>query len=70
MLLNCVSLEKTLESPLGRKGSHQSILKEINPKYFLEEMMQALVHCPSDEKSQLTAKDPDDGKIEGRKRRG
>ena len=32
MLLNC-GLEKTLESPLDCKESHQSILKEISPIY-------------------------------------
>ena len=29
-------LEKTLESPLDRSKSNQSILKEINPEYSLE----------------------------------
>ena len=32
-------LEKTLESPWGAKRSNQSILKEINPEYSLEELM-------------------------------
>ena len=32
-------LEKTLESPLERKRSNQSILKEINPEYSLEVLM-------------------------------
>ena len=32
-------LEKTLESPLDCKGSNQSILKEISPKYSLEGLM-------------------------------
>ena len=32
-------LEKTLESPLGAKGSNQSIVKEINPEYSLEGLM-------------------------------
>ena len=32
-------LEKTLESPLDRKESNQSILKEINPEYSLEGLM-------------------------------
>ena len=32
-------LEKTLESPLGWKGSNQSILKEISPEYSLEGLM-------------------------------
>ena len=34
-----VVLEKTLESPLGCKEIHQSILKEISPKYSLEGLM-------------------------------
>ena len=42
MLKNCyfltVVLEKTLESPLDRKGV-QSILKEISPEYSLEGLM-------------------------------
>ena len=32
-------LEKTLESPLDRKRSNQSILKEINPECSLEGLM-------------------------------
>ena len=32
-------LEKTLESPLDSRISSQSILKEINPEYSLEELM-------------------------------
>ena len=34
-----VVLEKTLESPLGRRRSNQSILKEINLEYSLEGLM-------------------------------
>ena len=34
-----VVLEKPLESPLDCKEIHQSILKEINPEYSLEERM-------------------------------
>ena len=34
-----VVLEKTLESPLDRRRSNQSILKEINPEDSLEELM-------------------------------
>ena len=33
-----VVLEKTLESPLDRRRSNQSILKEINPEYSWEEL--------------------------------
>ena len=36
MLLNCVMLEKTHESPLDCKEINQSILKEISPEYSLE----------------------------------
>ena len=32
-------LEKTLESPLDRKESNQSILKEISPEYSLVGLM-------------------------------
>ena len=32
-------LGKTLESPLNRKKSNQSILKELNPEYSLEGLM-------------------------------
>ena len=35
-------LEKTLENPLGAKRSNQSILKDINPEYSLEGLMQKL----------------------------
>ena len=37
-----VVLEKTLESPLTTRRSNQSILKEINPEYSLEGLMQKL----------------------------
>ena len=32
-------LEKTLENPLATRRSNQSVLKEINPEYFLEGLM-------------------------------
>ena len=32
-------LKKTLESPLDCKETHQSILKEISPKYSLKVLM-------------------------------
>ena len=32
-------LENTLASPLDRRRSNQSILKEINPEYSLEGLM-------------------------------
>ena len=66
-------LEKTLESPLDCKESHQSILKEINPEYSLEGLMLKLKHqhfghlmrrADSLEQTLML------GKIEGRRRRG
>ena len=62
-----------LRVPWTATRSNQSILKEINPDYSLERLMlkvDAIILWPSEEKSQLFRKDPDDGKIEGRKRRG
>ena len=47
-------LEKTPERPLDCKRSNQSILKEINPEYSLEEMMlklEAPILSPRDVKS-------------------
>ena len=64
-------LEKTLESPLDR--SNESILKEINSEYSLEELMLKLKlqyfghlmrRANSLEKTLML------GKIEGRRRRG
>ena len=52
MLLNCVL--KTLESPL--ETARKSILKELNPEYSLEGLMQkaeAPILCLTDAKSQL-----------------
>ena len=66
-------LEKTLESPLGCKGSNQSILKEISPWCSLERLMLKLKlqyfdhlmqRINSLEKTLML------GKIEGRRRRG
>ena len=66
-------LEKTLESPLEARRSHQSILKEISPEYSLEGQMLKLKlqyfghlmqRTDSLEKTQTL------GKIEGRRRRG
>ena len=62
-------LEKTLESPLGSRGSNQSILKEISPEYSLERLMLKLQYfghlmgrTDSFEKTVML------GKIEGRRR--
>ena len=58
--------------PWTARRSNQSIVKEINPEYSLEELMLKLKfqYWPPDAKSKLTGKDPDAGKIEGRRRRG
>ena len=62
-------LEETLESPLDRKRSNQSILKEINPEYSLEGLILKLQYfghlmriTDSLEKTLML------GKIEGRRR--
>ena len=66
-------LEKTLESPLDRKRSNQSILKEISPECSLEGLMlkpklqyfgHLMQRADSFEKTLML------GKIEGRRRRG
>ena len=66
-------LEKTLESPWTARRSKQSILKEINPAYSLEGLIQKLKlqyfghlmrRADSLEKTLML------GKIEGRRRRG
>ena len=66
-------LEKTLESPLDKRRSNQSILKEISPGCSLEGLMLKLKHqyfghvmliTDSLEKILML------GKIEGRRRRG
>ena len=71
MLLNCV-LEKTLEGHLDHKE-----IKPVNPKgnqhWIFIEMTDAEgetpILWPPDARSQLTGKDSDAGKIEGRRRR-
>ena len=72
MLLNC-GFGETIESPLGCKEIKQSILKEINPEYSLEELMLKLKlqysghlmrRTNSLEKTLML------GKIEGKSRRG
>ena len=58
--------------PRTARTPNQSVLKEINPEYSLEGLMLKLKLqlWPPDVKSQLTGKDLDAGKIEGRRRRG
>ena len=65
-------LEKTLESPLDCK------IKPVNPKenqpwIFIgrtDAKVEAPILWPPDAKSQLTGKDTDLGKIQGRRKRG
>ena len=68
-------MEKTLESPLDRQRSNQSILKEINPEYSLEGLVlklklkhqyfgQLMQSATTLQKTLMLAK------IEGRRRRG
>ena len=54
-------LEETLESPLDKRRSSQSSLKEINPEYLLEGLMLNLTPIlgPPDVKSRLLGKDPE-----------
>ena len=52
-----------LRVPWTKRRSSQSILKEISPKYSLEELMMKLK--PPDVKSQLPWKDPEAGKYWG-----
>ena len=68
-----VVLDKTLESPLKNRRSNQSTLKQISPKYSLEELMLKLKlqyfghlmqRANSLEKTLML------GKIEGRRRSG
>ena len=66
-------LEKTLESPLDSRRSNQSVLKEINPEYSLEELMLKLKLQYFDhlmQRDNSLEKTLMLGKIEGRKRRG
>ena len=59
-----VGLEKTLESPLTARRSSQSVLKEINPEYSLEGLIEpeAPILWPPVPKNWLIGKDPDAGK--------
>ena len=67
ILLNYGVGEDILRVPWAAKRSNQSILKEINPEYSLEELMLKLQYFwPPDAKSQLTGKDPD---AKGRRKR-
>ena len=68
-----VVLENTFEIPLDSKEIKQSILKEINPEYSLEELMlklklQYFGHLM--QRASVLEKTLMLGKIEGRRRRG
>ena len=66
-------LEKALESPLDSKEIKQSILKEINPEYSLEELMLKLklqYFGYLMRRASVLEKTLMLGKIEGRRRRG
>ena len=71
MLLDCGVGRRFLRVPWTARRSNQSILKEINPEYALEELMLKLQYfghliqrANSLEKTLVL------GKIEGRRRRG
>ena len=58
-------LEKTLESPLGRKETQPVTPKGNTPRIFIgrtNAKAEALTFWPPDAKSQLAGKDPDAGK--------
>ena len=62
---------RLLRAPCTARRSNQSILKEINSEYSLEGLMlkqKLQIIWPPDVKSQLNGKDPDAGKVEGRRR--
>ena len=64
---------RLLRVPWTARRSNQTILKEINPEYSLDGLIQKLklpTLWPHDAKNLLIGKDPDAGKIESRRRRG
>ena len=63
---------RLLRVPWTARRSNQSSLKEISPGCSLEALMLKLKlqYFGCDVKNQLIGKDPDAGKIEGRRRRG
>ena len=65
-------LEKILENPLDCKEIQPVNPKGNEPWIFIRRTdteAEAPIFWPPNEKSQLTAKDPDAGRIEGRRRR-
>ena len=66
-----VVLEKTLESPSDSREIKPVNLKGNQPWLLIERTeAEAPILSPRDAKSQLIRKDPDAGKIEGRRKRG
>ena len=66
-------LEMTVEVPWTARRSNQSILKEINPEYSLEELVLKLklqYLWPPQGKNWLIWKDPDGGKDWGQEEKG
>ena len=59
-----------LRIPCTERRSNQSILKEINPEYSLEEINAEIEAPPPDVKSWLTGKDPEAGKDWMQKEKG
>ena len=68
MLSNCGAGEDLRVLWTARRSNH-SILKEINSEYSLEGLMLKL-KLQFDVKSPFIGKDPDTGKIDGKRRRG
>ena len=60
----CWCWRRLLRVPWTARRSNQSILKEINPEYSLEGLIdaEAPILWPLDAKSRLIRKDPDAGK--------
>ena len=69
MLSNC-SAEEDSWVPWTARRSNQSILKEINPEYLLEDWCWSSNTFATWCESQLIGKDPDAGKDWGQRRRG
>ena len=72
LLLNCGCWRRLLRVPWAARRSNQSILKEISPIFIgrTDAEAETPIFWPPDAKSWLIRKDPDVGKIEGRRRRG
>ena len=63
-------LEKTFDSPLTTRGSNQSIIKDVNPKYSLEGLKLKVQYFGYlMQRANLLEKTLILGKIEGRRKR-